>query len=228
VGKHAEVWCHDCHEGERKPEYVCANCHEPPEPHFGPNCEDCHTPEGFEGADWGDFQHPLPLEGAHASVACADCHVEGQALDSSCATCHEPPSADHFGPNCEDCHTPTSFEDAELPAEMHPIELVGAHLTADCEGCHGGDKVLEPFVCSNCHERPADHLPGECDVCHTPEGFAESASFLVNLAPEIPHPLDGRDDCLLCHDPAGEIQPAPSNHMDYEVTQCALCHKPEQ
>jgi len=124
VGQHAEVWCHDCHEGERMPEYVCANCHEPPEPHFGPVCEDCHTPTGFD--------------------------------------------------------------QATLPPEMHPVELVGAHLDADCQGCHGGDRILDPFVCSNCHEPPADHLPGECDVCHSPEGFAESASFLVNMAPEIP------------------------------------------
>jgi len=44
---------------------------------------------------------------------------------------------------------------------------------------------MPEFVCSNCHEPPEDHLPGECDACHTQASFAESASFLVDLAPEI-------------------------------------------
>jgi hypothetical protein len=40
--------------------------------------------------------------------------------------------------------------------------------------------------------------------------------------------LEGRDDCLLCHDPAGQIQPAPSNHIDYQSEQCVLCHRAEE
>jgi hypothetical protein len=287
-GKHAEVWCHDCHEGVEKPEYECVNCHEPPPAHFGPECEDCHTPAGFEEADMGDFEHPLPLEGAHASAGCSDCHVEGAEISSDCASCHEPPPshfgpdcaechtptsfaeaslpaemhpielvgahatascegchvegeetpeyecancheppASHFGPNCEECHTPTSFSEASLSAEMHPIELVGAHATASCEGCHVEGEETPGYECSNCHEAPENHLPGECDTCHTPEGFAESAAFLVSVAPEIEHEVEGRDDCLMCHDPSGQIRPAPSNHVDYENEQCVLCHKPE-
>ena len=226
-GAHAEAWCHDCHYGERQPEYVCANCHEPPEPHFGTNCEDCHTPEGFEGADWGDFEHPMPLENAHASADCGDCHIEGQELTSDCAGCHQPPSEPHYGDDCAECHTPTSFADARLPAEAHPIELVGAHLSADCAGCHADDETPE-YVCSNCHERPENHLTGECDICHTPDGFVQSASFLVELASEIPHGVEGQEECLVCHDPNGEIKPAPSNHVDYTIEQCTLCHKAEE
>ncbi|MGD2207600.1 MAG: NapC/NirT family cytochrome c [Anaerolineae bacterium] len=225
-GKHAEVWCHECHNGVREPEYVCANCHESPPAHFGDSCEDCHTPAGFEGADWGDFQHPMALENAHAQAECADCHVEGRELTGACSDCHQPPDA-HYGPNCEDCHTPTSFKEARLPAEMHPVELVGKHQAAACEGCHGDDKVTDPFVCGNCHESPENHLPGECDICHTPDGFAASAAFLVDLSPQISHELEGREDCYQCHDPGGEIKPAPSNHVDYVNEHCVLCHKPE-
>jgi hypothetical protein len=223
-GAHAEAWCHDCHSGERRPEYVCNNCHMPPPAHFGDQCEDCHTPAGFEGADMGDFEHPVALEGAHASADCADCHVEGQELTASCSGCHEPPPA-HFGPECEDCHTPTSFRDASLPAEMHPVELVGAHQAAACDDCHIEGQETPAYVCSNCHEPPEDHLAGECDVCHAPTGFDESAAQIVALAPEIPHELEGRDDCLMCHDPEGQVLPAPSNHADYANEQCALCHK---
>jgi hypothetical protein len=285
-GKHAEVWCHDCHEGVRKPEYECAGCHEAPEPHFGLECEECHTPLGFAGAEWGDFEHPLALEGAHAEASCEECHVEGQEVVAECAGCHEAPEPHfgvdcaacheptgfgeaempaglhpmalegahgelecgdchvegqevvaecagcheapepHYGLDCAGCHEPTSFGEATLPAELHPVVLEGAHRTAACEGCHGADGEVPEFVCSNCHERPEDHLPGQCEMCHKPEGFVQSASFLVRLAPEIPHGEEGQEDCLLCHEPEGEVKPAPSNHGDYTNEQCMLCHKP--
>ncbi|MFC2029507.1 hypothetical protein ACFLWA_02120 [Chloroflexota bacterium] len=225
-GTHSEVWCHECHSGVRKPEFECANCHKPPsEPHFGPVCEDCHTPDGFEGADWGDFEHPMPLEGTHATLECQDCHVAGAELSPNCGACHTPPNVDHFGPACEDCHTPAGFQGARLPAEAHPVPLEGAHQAAACDGCHTADQEKPPTVCSECHEPPAGHLTGECEMCHSPEGFARSASFLVQLAPQIPHELTGREDCLLCHDPAGQIRPAPSNHVDHSNEQCSLCHK---
>jgi hypothetical protein len=47
----------------------------------------------------------------------------------------------------------------------------------------------------------------------------------VSLAPEIEHELEGREDCLVCHDPAGNVVPASSNHVDYSNEQCTLCHK---
>ncbi len=228
-GKHAEVWCHECHNGVRKPEQECASCHEPAmEPHFGTVCEDCHTVEGWEKADLGDFQHPVALEGAHVNVACSGCHTAGEELSYECADCHEPPSATHFGPDCEECHTPTSFEEATLPPELHPIPLVGAHQRATCDVCHAEGQRVPEYVCSNCHRPPENHLPGECNTCHNPEGWAQSVSSLVSQAPEIEHDLAGREDCLLCHDPAGQVKPAPSSHADYVNEQCILCHKPEQ
>ena len=229
-GRHAAVWCHDCHEGVRKPEYVCANCHEPPsEPHFGEQCQDCHTPTSFADATLPAGEHPIPLEGAHATAACSDCHGDFSAdLEYVCANCHEPPSEPHFGDQCQDCHTPTSFADATLPAEEHPIPLEGAHATAACSDCHGDFSADLEYVCEDCHTRPEDHLSGDCAVCHNPEGFASSASFLVNLAPQIPHEMEGREDCFVCHDPDGDIVPAPSNHTDYNTEQCSLCHKLEE
>jgi hypothetical protein len=228
VGKHADVWCHDCHAGVQKPSYVCANCHQPPtEPHFGSNCEDCHTPFGWDQADLGDFQHPVPLEGAHASLSCLDCHTTGQKLTYECSACHQPPSESHFGPNCEDCHTTDSFQGATLPPELHPVPLIGAHQRATCDVCHAAGQRVPEYVCSNCHKPPEDHFTATCDTCHTPEGWVESASSLVNLAPRIPHVLEGRESCLLCHDPVGSIKPAPSNHAGYLNEQCLLCHKAE-
>ena len=226
-GKHAEVWCHNCHRGIEKPSYECANCHEPPmASHFGDTCEDCHTPEGFGQAVMAaSFEHPVSLENGHATLDCIACHAEGQSLVYECATCHEPPSAAHFGPNCEECHAPTSFKGATIPPELHPIPLIGAHLRATCNICHDGE--TPEYVCSNCHRPPENHLEGTCDKCHTPEGWQDSAASLAALSPEIPHGLDGLEDCLVCHDPAGDIEPIPANHEDggYINEQCGLCHK---
>ncbi|HSJ57836.1 MAG TPA: hypothetical protein VLC95_11685, partial [Anaerolineae bacterium] len=135
------------------------------------------------------------------------------------------PPPNHFGPSCESCHTPTTFADATLPPELHPVPLIGAHAEASCDGCHVEGGVTPEYICENCHERPENHLDGTCDVCHTPEGWAESAERFVRIAPEIPHDVEGREDCLLCHDPEGDIQPAPETHEEYTSEQCGLCHK---
>jgi hypothetical protein len=229
-GKHAEVWCHDCHEGVEKPSYECANCHEPPmASHFGPVCEDCHTPEGFEQAEMvADFVHPMPLEGAHATLDCLVCHGGGRTLEYSCATCHRPPSEPHFGETCEDCHTTISFAGATIPPELHPIPLVGAHLRATCNVCHADGERVPEYVCTNCHRPPDNHLEGTCDTCHTPEGWADSAASFVTVSPEIPHAVEGLDECLVCHDPAVDIEPVPDSHgsAGYVNEQCRLCHKP--
>jgi hypothetical protein len=226
-GKHAEAWCHDCHEGVKKPEYVCAVCHEAPEPHFGVACEDCHTPAGFEGATLPPELHPVRLEGAHLEAACEACHVGGEELVYECAACHEAPEP-HFGAVCEDCHTPAGFEGAELPPELHPVRLEGAHLEAACEGCHAEGQAVPEYECSNCHPAPENHLGGSCEACHTPAGFAESASFLVSAAPGVEHGVEGREDCVLCHEVGGQVMPAPASHVDYISEQCTLCHKAEE
>ena len=226
VGAHIDLWCEDCHASVQRPGRQCSDCHAPPtEPHFGTVCEDCHTPAGFAGADRGEFEHLVDLEGAHAEATCSACHIAGKELTFECAECHAPPSVPHYGTACEECHTPTTFEGARLPEGVHPVPLTGAHESAACEACHGEDEEPPEFVCSNCHEPPEDHLTDECDVCHTPEGFATSAVSIVDLAPVIPHTLEERDDCLLCHDPEGRMRPAPSNHSGHANEQCILCHK---
>jgi hypothetical protein len=228
-GGHTGVWCYQCHEGVEKPEYVCSNCHEPPTvPHFGDNCEECHTTAGFELADLGSFQHPVALEGAHANLQCTDCHTAGQVLTYECSACHEPPSETHFGPNCEDCHSPTTpFQEATIPPELHPIPLVGAHQRATCDVCHAEGQRVPEYVCSNCHKPPENHFTATCDTCHTPEGWDVSAAKIIALAPAIPHDVEGRDSCLVCHDPAGQVRPAPATHAEYTNEQCRLCHKLE-
>jgi hypothetical protein len=119
-GQHAEAWCHDCHEGMRKPEYECANCHEPPQDHYGALCEDCHTPAGFaeatlggQGQAFDEAAHPFPLDHGGASKDCSLCHPGSDVSRYTCYTCHEPErtrtlhEAQEIGDifaKCTDCH----------------------------------------------------------------------------------------------------------------------------
>jgi hypothetical protein len=161
-GKHAEVWCHDCHVGVTKPVYECANCHQPPaQPHFGQRCEDCHTPAGFELATLDSFQHPVPLEGEHAALDCMACHAADPGPTFECTACHRPPE-NHFEQSCDDCHTPEGWGASaasilgQLPQIPHA--LVGLD---QCLLCHDPDGVSVPA--------PADHKAfsnEQCTLCH--------------------------------------------------------------
>jgi hypothetical protein len=218
--------CLDCHQDlQLDPELSdCSACHiEPHDPVATMDCGDCHQ----STETWIELSaatHQLDLTGGHAEVSCLECHdqtVEAGAL--GCAGCHQPGEEPHYGPDCATCHTPTSFQQALLPD--HPVALKGKHKNATCAGCHAEGQPTPDLTCSNCHEPAENHLPGECSICHTPEGWSNSIAFVVDLAPQITHELGGREDCLLCHDPTSEMQPAPCNHTDYTTEQCILCHK---
>lgn len=221
--------CLDCHQDRQLDSELgdCSTCHVGPhEPVAAMACNDCHQSTEL----WQQVEapgHQLELAGAHAQVACLDCHGGADQIEGfECGDCHRPPSESHYGPDCETCHTPTSFGEARLPE--HPIALIGAHEHASCASCHDRDLQTMEFTCNNCHERPESHLTGECSICHTPEGWASSIAHIVDLVPQIPHGLDGQEGCLMCHSLSGPMTPAPINHADYVAGQCILCHKLEQ
>ena len=41
---------------------------------------------------------------------------------------------------------------------------------------------------------------------------------------EVPHPIEGREDCLLCHD-TGKAKPFPEDHADRDNESCSQCHE---
>ncbi len=104
----------------------------PRQTHFGPECETCHTPEGFQGAVLPPELHPVPLVGAHQRATCDVCHAEGQRVpEYVCSNCHKPPE-NHFRPNVR--HLPHA-------GRLGPIGLRsstgGAQNPAHYAGCHG-------------------------------------------------------------------------------------------
>jgi len=111
LGAHAQAECTDCHAATATAALPtdCAGCHAP-DPHqnqLGADCAGCHAETAWNADVL--FDHGLshfPLIGAHAEVACADCHMPYERvgalkvsdhhvrspllmLEQSCQTCHK-------------------------------------------------------------------------------------------------------------------------------------------
>jgi len=129
---------------------------------------------------------------------------------------------------CQQCH-----DDVDMKWSR------SAHAGQSCESCHGaGDRhiefgaIVEPMkeLCTTCHQKTTgrpesfaaifrlDHFPlDDCMTCHDPHSPA--AAF-----PDIPHNVEGREDCLACHG-VREIASLPPNHIERPVELCLGCHK---
>ncbi|MHB8990647.1 MAG: cytochrome c3 family protein [Chloroflexota bacterium] len=40
------------------------------------------------------------------------------------------------------------------------------------------------------------------------------------------HPVEGRENCTMCHQPGGGVKPAPADHAGRASDSCVACHKP--
>jgi hypothetical protein len=230
-GKHAEVTCHSCHDGVQDIEYECANCHEPLEqPHYGNECQDCHTPGGFELASSIDFDHLTALAGKHQPLGCGSCHDGNKRLDSECATCHLPPE-DHMAGACDTCHTPDGWAESALFAVSGGPSIPHvAPAGLDCLACH--DPAGQNWPTPPSH---TSHRSEQCALCHT---TGEVARIAFDPG-RVTHELEGRHkqvECLTCHiDGAfqGTALECVACHQDRDAhagqfgRDCAQCHLPE-
>lgn len=144
--------CLECHDGTNAPG-DCSYCHSPPHEPRG-ECGGCHGLESWTGALTA---HPFPLEGAHASLGCSDCHVSKPGVenipgtqlpqaDPACVSCH---GDQHGGlTDCASCHTPEGWTPSTF---RHP--QVGEHIP-------GGEHRL---ACADCH--PSGFATNSCS-CH--------------------------------------------------------------
>ena len=196
AGKHQGLACAKCHTpaGPRtdyRPRFqACLDCHK--DPHGAQfatapranRCEGCHTVNGFHPSTFSIRDHQtsrFALKGAHAAVACQDCHQKGRRADDwqfhfgnmACVGCHQDPHRGEFpaamaagseaAPDvCESCHGLASWR--RLKSFDHALTdfpLTGAHLALGCLDCHrplnpeGGSRQI-PFKvsrqCAGCHE----------------------------------------------------------------------------
>lgn len=178
--------CVDCHPNAKYEfdQALCKDCHAQMDAaftaqhviDFSQNCLGCHDGSGAMAG----FDHNVvfALEGAHADLACADCHVADRykGLPSDCVACHDEPEVHlgQFGTDCAACHTAEAWTPARLQQHTFPLDH-GSRSEVDCQVCHPTNYVS--YTCYDCHE----HDPNEVAQEHREEGIRDF------------------EDCVECH-----------------------------
>ena len=115
----------------------CIVCHSddvqhalnPPHEGFPDTCGSCHSNDAWSPAA---FMHSWPLNGAHAALECASCHLGDppvyQGTPTLCVGCHQSdydrspyPGHSDFPTTCENCHTTEAWTPAV--GGTHPERL---------------------------------------------------------------------------------------------------------
>lgn len=216
-GKHILVECAKCHipagkDTIYKVKFVlCTDCHKDAHDNqfadtpFKNRCEDCHTVQDWHRTSYTIARHRssrFPLTGAHAAVACADCHKVGSGgrtdrilpfhfEDRSCRACHKDPHKGEFDKQmarkrangtafgCASCHNVKSWGDVNgFDHSRTKFPLLGAHRTVTCGECH------KPAAA---YESRFKGTPQQCEACHKD---AHDGQFLAK---------DNQTHCAECH-----------------------------
>lgn len=123
--------------------------------------------------------------------------------------------------------TPSSGEAKPVP---HPVTA-----DSDCTICHGPEGVhpypeshasFDRTMCTQCHvtgQQAAPAAPAATAEAPTPETEATKPAT-IGGPPAVPHPLQGRENCLMCHGEA-DVKPYPADHAGRPVTSCVNCHQ---
>lgn len=233
TGAHLAAACASCHRAPHAGAPVrfvatptaCAACHA--DAHggqfvaAGETCDECHDTAAFVPSRF-DFagRHP-PLDGAHARVECAECHVRPfvgapirwSTTPTECAKCHDDPHAGQFSHHrggCSACHGEERFAPSTITASRHLPPLAGAHRAVACVQCHLSDArnvaryAGTPRDCKSCHADPhAGQLTragNDCNRCHRSEERWLPVTF--DHQRDARFALDGvhaRLDCSECH-----------------------------
>jgi len=249
-GVHAETSCAGCHADQSFSDTptTCISCHEADDVHDGSRgeaCGDCHDSDSWNARFDHLAETGFALQGAHAELSCANCHVTGAAqgfseLPDDCQGCHagDDVHLGRHGSDCADCHGQTSWDISFDHAAETGFVLQDAHAEISCESCHTGT-LTDPLPedCWGCHERIDPHGGTllECDECHGQQSFAEDLTFHHDLARFALVGLHRNASCEQCHD--GLIfAPLDSGcvdcHADMDThagslgSLCGDCHNP--
>ena len=227
-GQHQQVACAGCHtKGHYKPiDVACGNCHKNfHEGQFSKPCNECHSPSHW--SPLAKFDHTAqtryPLEGSHAQVDCAKCHIVNRyrGTPTECADCHLDVHDGRRGGACDRCHTISDWSvNLGQDHDFGPFSLGGSHDLLPCERCHGPDRKQELAgrgpECVNCHRDPHfGSLGPQCFECHTQVSFLPS-TFLHT---ETGFRLSGAHrfvECRDCH---------PGRVFGGLPNSCDFCHQ---
>ncbi len=251
LGKHQEVGCLKCHAGGDFQKHVahakCVDCHKP-DPHTGQfreragggECASCHTVDGFKPSSFGVKEHATSrysLEGKHAEVPCAKCHIPAGAATlykvkfARCLDCHTDQHRGQFSAaphlnRCDACHSLQGFRPAKFTLGQHQkirFPLDGAHVAVACADCH-----REAMISGS---RTAQYRfeDRSCTSCHKDPHKGKFRTWMDRVR------ADGsRAGCLACHTVQSWRDAAGFDHSTtkfpltgaHRSVACSACHKP--
>jgi hypothetical protein len=103
---------------------------------------------------------------------------------------------------------------AKPPAVTHDLEG-----RDQCTMCHSGAMPDVPAAPAETHKALEVNT---CLWCH-----AADAAMQTKTPKTIPHDLEGREMCTMCHSGAmPDVPAAPADHKGREDNNCQMCHKP--
>ena len=239
--------CHDRADRSRQAA-LCRACHEPIAADIAQHrgfhgrlagaetaqCGACHSEHKGRKADIvklesTSFPHDrtdFPLLGAHASVACADCHAAGRKqreAPSACVDCHgkDDPHAGKLGRNCADCHEAAGWARVRFDHAKTKYALTGKHAKVTCAACHADNRYTgTPTQCAACHAPDDVHAGargGACADCHQTTGWTGTKYDHLRATGFALAGGHAALDCKACHRTANLKDPLPR--------ECAGCHR---
>ena len=231
-GAHAGLACAACHTAGKRyrdAPRACAGCHARDDAHggnLGHDCASCHGTDSWWRAKFDHDQTGFPLHGAHASLACAQCHIANHYTHTpkDCVSCHATDDVHHGdrGSNCAACHSVNGWKTSSFDhGKSTGFALPGAHARLECQDCHrsGNMQAKLPRTCIGCHRGEDPHagrLGGDCARCH---GNTEWKPATFDHARDGHWALAGahaRLGCFDCH--AASV----TRKLD---TACVSCHR---
>jgi hypothetical protein len=112
----------------------------------------------------------------------------------------------------------TALAQDDAAATKPPVVAHELEGRSECLMCHSGTMEEMPAVPES-HEGREN---GACLWCHAGDAAIQTAE-----AAKVPHELEGREECSMCHSSGMEGMPqSPADHEGRPNDSCALCHEP--
>ena len=232
-GAHARLACGACHAAGKRYRQAprdCGACHFRDDAHggrLGRDCASCHGTDSWWQARFDHEKTGFPLHGAHARLACAQCHMANhyEGTPKECVSCHATDDVHHAdrGPNCGACHSPEGWKSSRFDhLKSTGFALVGAHEQLQCGDCHrsGNLHVKLPTSCIGCHRGEDPHagrLGSDCGRCHGNAQWKRSTFDHVRDAHWALAGAHAKLGCFDCHTASVAAQ-----KLD---TRCVSCHR---
>jgi hypothetical protein len=246
--------CADCHINNNYniTNTACVSCHQndyknavSPVPHAGfpTTCQTCHDTVAWTDATFNHSTVGFTLTGMHTVPPrqCVDCHINNNynLTSTACVSCHLKDFQGTTNPNhvtanfpqtCEQCHSTTTWLNANFNHSSTGFPLTGSHTVPprQCTDCHINNNYnITNTACVSCHQSdynnalsPVPHaaagFPTTCESCHDTLAWTDgkfdhsTTGFSLTGSHTVPP-----RQCTDCH---------VNNNYQLKSTACVSCH----